>query len=113
MLNHYSPYLRRRNLGSLLFAAVAFAVVYLAATCFGGNPFITSIYTADPAAHVWSDGRLYVYPSHDTDPPLGSNLMDRHRPVIQNVNVYSLFLQSELFSDFRELSSNRADCPSA
>jgi hypothetical protein len=78
MLNHYSPYLRRRNLGSLLFAAVAFAVVYLAATCFGGNPFITSIYTADPAAHVWSDGRLYVYPSHDIDPPLGSNLMDRY-----------------------------------
>jgi hypothetical protein len=26
-----------------------------------GNPFITSIYTADPSAHVWSDGRLYVY----------------------------------------------------
>jgi len=50
----------------------------MAANCFGANPFITSIYTADPSAHVWSDGRLYVYPSHDIDPPLGSNLMDRY-----------------------------------
>ncbi len=50
----------------------------MAAACFGANPFITSIYTADPSAHVWSDGRLYVYPSHDIDPPLGSDLMDRY-----------------------------------
>src|ERR1700679_3332804 len=40
------------------------------------NPFITSIYTADPSAHVWSDGRLYVYPSRDIDPPRGAGLMD-------------------------------------
>ena len=25
------------------------------------NPFITHMYTADPSAHVWEDGRLYVY----------------------------------------------------
>ena len=31
------------------------------------NPFIKSIYTADPSAHVWSDGRLYVYASRDLD----------------------------------------------
>ena len=43
-----------------------------------GNPFITSIYTADPSAHVWSDGRLYVYPSRDIDPPRGCDLMDRY-----------------------------------
>ena len=42
------------------------------------NPFITSIYTADPSAHVWEDGRLYVYPSHDIDPPRGCDLMDRY-----------------------------------
>src|ERR1700733_8823101 len=42
------------------------------------NPFITTIYTADPSAHVWSDGRLYVYPSHDIDPPLGCDLMDKY-----------------------------------
>lgn len=42
------------------------------------NPFITSIYTADPSAHVWKDGRLYVYPSHDIDPARGCDLMDRY-----------------------------------
>lgn len=42
------------------------------------NPFITSIYTADPSAHVWADGRLYVYPSHDIAPPRGCDLMDKY-----------------------------------
>ncbi|KAA6303057.1 MAG: Xylosidase/arabinosidase [Candidatus Ordinivivax streblomastigis] len=43
-----------------------------------GNPFVRDIYTADPSAHVWSDGRLYVYPSHDMDPPRGCDLMDKY-----------------------------------
>jgi hypothetical protein len=30
------------------------------------KPLITSIYTADPSAHVF-DGKLYIYPSHDLD----------------------------------------------
>ncbi len=42
------------------------------------NPFITGIYTADPSAHVWADGRLYVYASHDIDPPRGCDLMDKY-----------------------------------
>jgi len=43
------------------------------------NPlFIRDLYTADPSAHVWVDGRLYVYPSHDIDPPLGCDLMDQY-----------------------------------
>jgi arabinoxylan arabinofuranohydrolase len=42
------------------------------------NPFVRSIYTADPSAHVWPDGRLYVYPSHDIDPPRGCDLMDKY-----------------------------------
>jgi beta-xylosidase len=42
------------------------------------NPFITDIYTADPSAHVWADGRLYLYPSHDIDPPRGCDLMDKY-----------------------------------
>ena len=40
------------------------------------NPFITDLYLADPSAHVWDDGRLYVYPSHDVAPPRGCDLMD-------------------------------------
>ena len=43
-----------------------------------GNPFVRHIYTADPSAHVWEDGRLYVYPSHDIDPPRGCDLMDKY-----------------------------------
>ena len=35
------------------------------------NPFIRHMYTADPSAHVWKDGRLYVYASHDIAPPRG------------------------------------------
>lgn len=40
------------------------------------NPFITDMFLADPSAHVWADGRLYVYPSHDNNPPRGCDLMD-------------------------------------
>ena len=42
------------------------------------NPVITHMYTADPSAHVWADGRLYIYPSHDVDPPRGCDLMDHY-----------------------------------
>lgn len=44
----------------------------------GPNPFITHMYTADPSGHVWKDGRLYVYASHDIDPPKGCDLMDQY-----------------------------------
>lgn len=42
------------------------------------NPIIASIFTADPSAHVWEDGRIYIYASHDMDPPRGCDLMDRY-----------------------------------
>lgn len=42
------------------------------------NPFVRSIYTADPSAHIWADGRLYVYPSQDIAPPQGCDLMDKY-----------------------------------
>ena len=35
------------------------------------NPIVRNIYSADPSAHVWKDGRLYLYPSHDVAPPRG------------------------------------------
>ena len=46
------------------------------------NPIVTHMYTADPSARVWDDGRLYVYPSSDVYtspdvvPPQGCALMD-------------------------------------
>ena len=35
------------------------------------QPLVREIFTADPSAHVWPDGKLYIYPSHDvpTDTP--------------------------------------------
>jgi beta-xylosidase len=37
--------------------------------CFAQNPldFGSDIRTADPSAHVWSDGRIYLYTSHDEE----------------------------------------------
>lgn len=42
------------------------------------NPILRDIYTADPSGHVWKDGRLYIYCSHDVCPPRGCDLMDRY-----------------------------------
>jgi len=48
------------------------------------QPIVSHIYTADPSAHVFN-GRIYIYPSHDTatgtpEDDLGShfNMMDYH-----------------------------------
>ena len=35
-------------------------------------PLVTSIYTADPSAHVFS-GKLYIYPSHDRETTIPDN----------------------------------------
>ena len=42
------------------------------------NPALTSIFTADPSAHAWDDGKIYIYASHDMDPARGCDLMDRY-----------------------------------
>ena len=67
-----------RGLSRVACAAVTGIVMATGAASQGANPFITSIYTADPSAHVWADGRIYVYPSHDMDPARGCDLMDRY-----------------------------------
>ena len=41
------------------------------------SPFTGPLYTADPSAHVYN-GRLYVYASHDMEPPVGCDRMDRY-----------------------------------
>ena len=76
MLHFFDRLISTQSTTLFVFALVAFGST--AATCFGANPFITSIYTADPSAHVWADGRLYVYPSRDIDPPRGCDLMDQY-----------------------------------
>ncbi|MCL2702795.1 MAG: family 43 glycosylhydrolase [Defluviitaleaceae bacterium] len=42
------------------------------------NPFIESIYAADPSARSWDGEKIYLYASHDIDPPRGCDLMDRY-----------------------------------
>ncbi|MBN1413324.1 MAG: carbohydrate-binding protein [Spirochaetales bacterium] len=59
-----------------VFLLLSFILFY--GICHAKNPFIHSIYTADPSARVWADGRLYVYPSRDIDPNQGCDLMDRY-----------------------------------
>jgi len=59
-------------------ALTCMATTLAVAQTLAPNPFVTSIFTADPSAHVWGDGRLYVYPSHDIAPPRGCDLMDQY-----------------------------------
>jgi hypothetical protein len=42
------------------------------------QPLVTEIYTADPSAHVWEDGKLYVYGSHDVNGPAKQDDMGSH-----------------------------------
>ncbi|MDF7808665.1 family 43 glycosylhydrolase [Pontiellaceae bacterium B12219] len=44
----------------------------------GGNPIITHMYTADPSAHVWADGKMWIYPSHDQDDATSYGSMNGH-----------------------------------
>ncbi|SEL45798.1 Carbohydrate binding module (family 6) [Stigmatella aurantiaca] len=70
----------KRCILSLAIAGVSLAAASTEAQTVGSsrNPIFRNIYTADPSAHVWADGRLYVYPSHDIAPPRGADLMDQY-----------------------------------
>src|SRR5260221_14725482 len=46
--------------------------------CFASNPIITYPYTADPSPHQWSDGKYYMYCSHDKDQPNNWDMEDYH-----------------------------------
>ncbi len=52
--------------------------------CFAQNPIITRMYTANPSVHVWADVLLYLYTSHDVDPPRGYDLMDKYHVFSTN-----------------------------
>jgi len=47
-------------------SAVVLAVI-MAGCCavFAENPIIRDVRTADPSAHVWADGKVWLYTSHD------------------------------------------------
>jgi len=46
------------------------------------------LYTADASAHVWADGRLYVYASHDMDPANGCDRMDKYHVFSTDDMIY-------------------------
>ena len=71
-----------------------------------GNPFITELYLADPSAHVWDDGRLYVYPSHDVATPRGCDLMDGYH-VFSTTDMVNWTDHGE-FLHSRDVSRTRA-----
>jgi beta-xylosidase len=50
----------------------------IVAISYAQNPIITGIYTADPSAHVWGDGKVWLYPSHDQDDATNYKSMDGH-----------------------------------
>ncbi|MFF2093133.1 family 43 glycosylhydrolase [Paenibacillus sp. NPDC058174] len=62
-----------------------------------GNPIFTSIFTADPSAHVWNDGRIYVYASHDIFPSRGSDLMDKYH-VFSSDNMVDWVDEGQILS---------------
>jgi len=72
-----------------------------------GNPIITSIFTADPSAHVWPSDptRLFVYPSQDMFPAIGCDLMDRYHVfstdnMVDWVNHGEILRRADLCTDY-------------
>jgi beta-xylosidase len=61
------------------------------------NPVITSIYAADPSAHVWKDGKIYIYASHDMDPAKGCDLMDKYH-VFSSQDMINWLDEGEILS---------------
>jgi hypothetical protein len=60
----------------LLFAVLMMtSVTQMKAQNRRSNPIVSHMFTADASAHVWQDGRLYVYPSTDL-PGTGYGRMD-------------------------------------
>lgn len=67
-------------------------------TYYAGNPIITSMFTADPSAHVWEkDGRIYIYASHDIFPSRGCDLMDKYH-VFSSDNMVTWRDEGEILS---------------
>ncbi len=60
------------------------------------NPILTSIYTADPSARVFGN-KLYIYASHDVDPAVGCNNMDKYH-VFSTDNMVDWVDEGEVFN---------------
>ncbi|MCL6250820.1 glycoside hydrolase family 43 protein [Altererythrobacter sp. KTW20L] len=45
---------------------------------FLSEPLVSEIYTADPSTHVWEDGRIYIYASHDIESGIPEDDLGSH-----------------------------------
>jgi arabinoxylan arabinofuranohydrolase len=59
-------------------SSVCTSIIFLSSCIYAANPIITSTYTADPSPHQWSDGKYYMYCSHDKDEDVDWNMEDYH-----------------------------------
>lgn len=50
-----------------------------ATAVFAQNPIIRHVRTADPSAHIWGDGKLWIYTSGDPDNAVDYKTMDGYR----------------------------------
>ncbi len=57
---------------------VALAAIFCTSMAMAANPVISHPFTADPSIHRWSDGKFYIYGSHDKDNPGKWNMSDYH-----------------------------------
>lgn len=64
--------------GSSMHAGVPLALQF-PDTLTSGNPIITHIRSADPAAEVWNDGRVWIYASHDPEDAVDYSTMEDYR----------------------------------
>ncbi|MCL2487376.1 MAG: family 43 glycosylhydrolase [Oscillospiraceae bacterium] len=71
------------------------------------NPFITSIYTADPVGRVFND-RLYVFPSRDREPAYGCDRMDCYH-VFSTDDMVNWVDEGEIFRSDDVPWSNSSD----
>jgi arabinoxylan arabinofuranohydrolase len=53
----------------------AFVAIHVSAQ----NPVIRHVRTADPSAHIWGDGKLWIYTSGDSDSAVDYRSMDGYR----------------------------------
>lgn len=76
---------------------------------YSGNPIITSIFTADPSAHVWKtdENTLYLYASHDNYPSRGCDLMDRYH-IFSTTDMVTWVDEGEVL-DSADVSWGRSD----
>jgi hypothetical protein len=66
----------RKHTTLLLVLSLIISVAQVNAQKRRSNPIVSHMFTADASAHVWADGRLYVYPSTDVAPAKGYATMD-------------------------------------